>query len=242
MKKHTFIIILLLLVKSGWAQNTNLDYKIALKVYNLTSFEEYSKTRRPDDSASYYFNYTSSDLQILHPTVAIQWKAKKNNLHEIELTGFKLNKLGSKKDIKYDTTNSGPVVNENNLTITLISIRYEYILNFNKRKDKKLVPSLGFGFNPYYRQNKYSPKVSSLFPACEQYIGLRTFITPRLTYYLSPKFFIDINIPLCIFEIYYLIDKEEDPAIPVNSRTINTFNFSQFPKLFSGRLGVGFKL
>lgn len=236
------LTLMIIVFKIGWGQNTNLDYKSALKTYNLTTFEEQSKSRRLNDTSSYRIQNSSTSLQILHPTIAFQWKSKKNNFHEIELTSLVLGKNGTKTEIINDTTNNSQIINGENLTTTAISLRYEYILNFNKSKDSRFVPSIGFGINPYYRQNNYSPKISSSFPTSEISVGMRTFITPRLTYFVNSKLFIDINIPLCFFDTFYFIDKEDNPSVPVQQRTITTFNYNQFPKILSGRLGVGLKI
>jgi len=236
MKKYILIILLLLFIKNSWAQNTNLDYKNAIKIYNLSTFEEYRELK--SDS----FRYTATTLQLLHPTIAFQWKTKKNNFHEIELTNFMLSKVGTKTETVTNTSGNAQMVSGNDLTTTLISLRYEYILNFNKSKDKKLVPSIGFGINPYFKQNNYSPKISSSFPTSEDFIGARTFITPRLTYYIKPKIFIDINVPLCLFDTHYLKEEEDNPAIPANQRTATSYDFELFPKIYSGRLGIGLKI
>ena len=235
------LLLLIIVVKTGWTQNTNLDHKSSLKIYNLTTFEERTKSRRLSDSSSYRYQYTNTTLQILHPTIAFQWKSKKNNFHEIELTSLMLGKIGTQTEIINDTINNGQTISGSDLKTSVISARYEYILNFNKSKDSKFVPSIGFGINPYYRQNNYSPKISSSFPTSEISVGMRTFITPRLTYFVTSKLFIDVNIPLCFFDTFYFVDKEDNPVIPVQQRTITTFNYSQFPKIFSGRFGVGLK-
>lgn len=138
MKKYSLIVLLLILIKSGWTQNSNLDYKYALKVYNLTSYEEYAKSKMLNDTSSYLLQYTTTTLQILHPTIAFQWQTSKNNFHEFELTSFMLRKLGIKTDTKNDTTNNGQAVSESDLTTTAISVRYEYILNFRKRRTRNL--------------------------------------------------------------------------------------------------------
>lgn len=241
-KKLLTLLLLIIVVKIGWSQNTNLDYKTGIKVYNLTIFDEQTKSRRLNDTSSNRYQYTNTTLQILHPTIAFQWKSKKNNFHEIELTSLMLGKMRAKTEIVNDTTNNGQTISGGNLTTTAISVRYEYILNFNKSKESKFVPSIGFGINPYYRQNNYSPKNSSSFSTREISAGMRTFITPRLTYFVTSKLFIDVNIPLCIFDTSYFFDKEDNPAIPVQQRNISTFNFNQFPKVFSGRIGIGLKL
>lgn len=243
MKKKLLILLLLtIVVQIGWSQNTNLDYKSAIKIYNLTTFDEQTKSKRLNDTSSNSYQYSNTTLQIFHPTIAFQWKSRKNNFHEIELTSLMLGKIGTKTEIGNETINKGQTISGGNLTTLAISVRYEYILNFNKSKDRKLVPSIGFGINPYYRQNNYSPKISSSFPTSDISIGLKAFITPRITYFLTSKLFIDINIPLCFFDTFYFVDKENNPTIPVQERKITTFNYNQFPKFFSGRFGIGLKL
>jgi hypothetical protein len=242
MNRNCLIITTLIFIKSALSQNTLLDYKYALKIYNLSTFEENNKTRRVNNSASYYYNFKSTTLQVLHPTIAFQWKAKKNNFHEMELTSLIVGKLSTKTEILNDSTNSIQTLNGSDLINSAISLRYEYIMNFSKSKVNKLLPSLGFGFNPYFKRNKYFPKVSSIFPTSESYFGIRTFINPRLTYFITSNLFIDINIPICFFDTYYFTDKEDNPSVPANERKIVLFSYNQFPKIFSGRIGFGIRL
>lgn len=238
-KKLLILILLIIVVKIGWTQNTTLDYKSALKIYNLTSFDEQTISRKLTASSPLY-QYTNTTLQILHPTIAFQWQSKKNNFHEIELTSFMLGKIGTTTDTI--TTNIAQTISGGDLTITSISLRYEYILNFNKSKDSKFFPSIGFGINPYYRQINNSPKTSSSFHTSDINIGMRAFVIPRISYFLTSKLFFDVNIPLCFFDTSYYAGKEDNPAFSLLERTTNTYKFSLFSKVFSGRIGIGIKL
>lgn len=242
MKKSILTILFSFSIICAWTQNMRLDYKIGIKLYNLTSFDEYERSRTINDTSSNTVYYTTSTLQIFHPTIAFQWNTKKNNFHEIELTNFILGKLMTSTENNGDTTNIGQTKTGYDLVTSFISARYEYILNFNKIKDRKLVPSLGFGISPYYKQNNYSPKISSSYATSEIYFGAKVFLIPRLTYYLSSRFFIDVNIPICFLDSYFLIDEEDNPSISLEERIISTFNFNEFPKIFGGRIGVGLKL
>jgi hypothetical protein len=242
MKKYVLIIPLLLFLKNGWAQNTNLDYKNAIKIYNLTTFEEYERSERLNDTSSNYYVYTTRNLQILHPTIAFQWKTKKNNFHEIELTNFIIDKAVTKTELTDSTFSNAYLLSGSDITTTSIALRYEYILNFFKSKERKLVPSLGFSMSPYFKQNKFSPLVATSFPSSERYIGSRAFVTPRITYYLRPRFFIDLNVPLCVLDAYTMTEKSEDPSIPESERTVKSINFQGLPTIFSGRIGIGLKL
>jgi len=243
LKKTTlFFLFLLVFVKTSWSQNTNLNYYSGIKLYNTTIFEEQSKSMLVSDTSSIRIQYTNTNSQILHPTIAFQWKSKTNNFHEIELTNFMVNKVGTKTEYVSDTSASGLLISGQDIVTTALSVRYEYILTFNKSKDSKLVPSLGFGVNPYFRKNKISPLASSSFPASENSFGLRAFLTPRITYFVTSKLFVDVNIPLCLFDNFILTETRDNANLPVEERTVSTFNFNQFPNFFSGRIGIGLKL
>jgi hypothetical protein len=243
MKKKTLALVLsIILVKLGWAQNTNLDYKSALKIYNLTTFEEQTKSTRINGTAPFRYESTNSALKIIRPTIAFQWKTGKNNFHEIELTNLMLGKTMTKTEFVNDSTTNRQTVTGSDISTTALSVRYEYILRFSESKDRKLVPSVGFGINPYYERNNYSPIISSSFPTSETSLGMRTYLTPRISYFVTSKVFIDVNIPVCVFDSFYLSDKTDNPTIPIDNRTISSFSYNQFPKLFSGRIGVGIKI
>jgi hypothetical protein len=236
------LLLMLFIVKTSEGQNTQLDYQSALKIYNLSTYEEQTTFTPLSDTSSYRQQNTTTSLQLLRPSIAFQWKSKKNNFHEIELISFSLGKNGTKSENINDSTNTGQLISSVDFTSTVISVRYEYILNFNKSKESKFVPSIGFGANPYFRKNDIAPKTSNAFPSSETAIGMRAFITPRLSYYFTSKLFLDVNIPLCLFDNAITTIKNENPSIPISQQKISAFDFSQFPRLFSGRIGIGIKL
>ena len=115
-------------------------------------------------------------------------------------------------------------------------------MTFRKEKEKKLIPSFGFAASPYFKLTHYSPVLANAYPTTESFFGARFFVTPRLTYYLSSKFFIDINIPLCVLSTYFLTDRADNPALPVNERRAYTFSFETFPSILNARIGIGIKI
>ncbi|MDQ3048793.1 MAG: hypothetical protein M3R27_14680, partial [Bacteroidota bacterium] len=195
MKRLASVSAAIIISLNVMAQNTSLDYKHAIKVYNLSSFDEFRRSERVNDSSSEYYSYTTTNLRILHPSVAFQWKTSKNNFHEIELTDLALNKAGSITSLKNDTSNTSYMLSGDDVTTTSIALRYEYILTLRKSKESKLVPSVGFALGIFYQQNKYDPKISSSFPSKETIFGTRMYVTPRLCYYLNSRIFLDLNIP-----------------------------------------------
>jgi hypothetical protein len=242
MKSYILLIFLFLSIQinKGWSQNINLDYKHALKVYNLSTFDDYNKTNEDTFGLK---STTISLTQILHPTIAFQWKTKKNNFQEIELTNFTFNVAGTKTELINMYTGKAQLQsNSCNLTQTYISLRYEYIKNFNKSKDKKLVPSLGLSLSPYFKRNMIKPLKSDEYMTGDQILGCRGFIIPRLNYYISPKLFIDFDIPLCIFDFYYITEVNKNPSLSLLEQRHSSSNSKVTPGIFSARIGIGLKI
>ena len=112
MKKFILLLTAIQFVIHCFSQNTNLDYKKAIKIYNLTSYEKYSKSEYIDDSSSAYLLSTVSDLQILHPTFAFQWKTRKNNFQEIEISYLMLGKKSTIQILEEDLVSGQQVLVE----------------------------------------------------------------------------------------------------------------------------------
>lgn len=242
MKRIHVILFALIFTSNIKAQNTNLDYSGALKISNLTSYEAYSTSTSPDTVSSSYQQTTHTALTVFHPTVAYQWKTDKNNFHEVELTGLMLANKRSQTVLKNDSSNIDPTIGGMKTLTAELSLRYEYILTFSKMKESKLVPSVGFALNPFYRQSSNTPVLSNMFPSSEKQFGIRAFITPRITYFMTQKIFLDLNIPLCFSEFNYTALRQANPLIPADYRTTSTLNFYQFPKFVSARIGIGIKI
>jgi hypothetical protein len=242
MKSIHVILFVLAFTNTANAQNTNLDYSGALKIYNLTSYETYTTSVFTDTTNSNYHFSKHSALTVFHPTVAYQWKTTKSNFHEVELTGLMFANKRSQTVLMNDSTNINPTIGGMNTLTSELSLRYEYILTFNKMKESKFVPSVGFGLNPFYRRISNRPVLSNMYPSSERQFGVRAFITPRITYFVTQKFFLDLNIPLCFSEFNLTALRQDNPVIPFDHRTTSTINFYQFPKFLSARIGIGIKI
>ncbi len=238
MKNYLLLFLLFSIINTSWAQNQDYDYKTAVKVYNLTSFEKKTKSLIAISSISE--RHLIKTNTILNPTIALQWKAKNNNSHEVELTNFRLNVKSN--EIVSDSTISNYYGENSHLTSTFLSARYEYIFNAKKQNTKRLKTGFGFGVNPYFSQSVFNSRIPYVFPKSEVSVGARVFFTPRLTYFISSKLFIDFNLPICFFDMYYDFDKFNNPSLPLNQRTVKTFTFENFPSFYSGRIGFGIKI
>ena len=224
------------------SQNSNIDYKYSIKLYNLSRYEETEQSKFMNSTTHDYFFDKKNNLQIFHPTLAIQWRTKKNNFQEIELVDMKWEKQESTTQLRNDSTHGNMLLSGEKVAETSIALRYEYTFVFNKKKEKRFVPSLGLAASPYLQSYKSSPELSASFPTTERHTGLRMFVTPRITYFFKQKMFLDFNIPICIAQAEYSEEYTDNPSLPANQKQISSFDFNGIPKTFSARIGIGIKL
>lgn len=223
-------LVLTALSTTAIAQSSTLG-KYQIKLYalvttNATSINNtYNSNRK---SISYvFFN------EKLNPTFAINKRTHKGNRHEIELTAFAVNETSNR------TTYSNPGISQvatgGSVQESKFALRYEYIYVF--LKDKKIQPSIGGAVSPYYAKYNFTPLSSSVFPFKEYAFGIQTFIIPRISYNISKRFFVDLNVPLKITENQFSSRHEYNPTEQNN--TSNNNSFTAFEDMFYARLGIG---
>lgn len=239
--KKLLIASLLLFIRSVSAQNPNMEYNYSIKLYNFTGHSFKDKTLRIPGSAQYFYHQRSG-WEVLHPTVAFQFKSRTGNFHEIEMSDLKLRKNTIIEQEINDSANTNFVIGGGQVTESAVVFRYENILIFNSDREKKLVPALGVGISPYFQGLGVILNVSNRFKTRETYLGANFFVAPRINYFINEKFFLDLNIPVTLFDLHLQSVVEDNPAIPVSQRKTSSLNFSMLPKIFSARVGVGMKL
>jgi len=223
------------------AQNAKLDYKFALKLYNQTSFEQSINTVFAD-TLNLNVRDANTTWQYVHPTIAFQWRSKKQNFREIELIDLYFNKKTESREQLDSNGNTDNVLSKRDLYSSGISLRYEYTVIFKKLKASNFVPSISYAASTYFKVDQFVPKSSNQFKNTQSTLGARGFIIPRLTYFVGSKLFVDLNVPICVMDLYYRVNVNEKPGIPVNQQRISNINFELFPKVISVRIGVGIKI
>lgn len=239
--KHLFLAsCAIFFVVQIQAQNMNLDYQQAFKFYSQTTYMDDIKSSDVDSNGNYSYS-RSRTLRIFQPTIAFQWKNKKGNFHEIELTQFKINRNNNISEMKNANSGSSTINGGTKKTELNFAFRYEYIINFLKSKETKFVPSLGLGASPYFNFSTTDPASSTSYATSFLNSGLRVYLSPRITYYFHSKFFLDLNLPICLGDTYISRARVENPVFTPEQQVNTTIYVESFPKLFSGRIGLGYK-
>lgn len=238
-KSLLFATMLLSIAAPSFAQNPNLDFKYAIKVSNMATLEKRVFLTRHSDS--FVTISRDNDLKIFNPTIAFQIKNKKQNVHEIELTSLELQR--EKNSTIYYRDNLGELQKLQTLAgatfiNTNIAFRYEYIINFAKKQNSRFMPSLGLAAMPYYQRSRMIPELSVYYPETRTYIGVRGFVTPRVSYLISKRLSADVNIPVCVTDFYSEIFRTNNPTFPAAAQRNSITNLETMPKFFSVRAGL----
>lgn len=212
--------------------------KAYLNVSN-SSFKPYIYTRYQSPIQTYKTRGHIKDY--IHPSVAVNYQNKRKNQHEIELNRVSI----TNTDIYIDKTDSIGGISSfrsQSLTTTIVRLRYEYILSFNKKPSAKIEPSVGFGALAYYEGVKATPYESSNFPTSVAYFGTRLMITPRMSVNLTKRVFADINIPICIMDAGIAKQTIRNPTLPTRAQRYSIADVELFPSYNSLRIGAGLRI
>lgn len=241
MNRTCFTAGLALLAFGAAGQDAAPKLQRSLLVYNLTDWERYSHSDDGGDTS--FFRTAESMLRIFHPTIAYRWEQRKGRFHELELIDFRFS--AREKTVRPVAPSAGVSASAmagEQITQAALSVRYEYQTYIRHRENRPWQISLGLGINPYYFLHLLQPLVTTHFPERVHTAGMRLHAVPRFTWHFAERLFLDVNLPVCVAELRFQHRYDETPTLPIDERSSLLSEFNTFPALFSGRIGLGFKL
>lgn len=182
----------------------------------------------------------SDEVNFNRISLAIDIGTKKGYTHEIEFLIPELSK--SYKDIQYPMNYEFRKENSSfDGEISSYSLRYELSKTLTN-KDKKLGFHLGAGINPYYVLVEYIPNVQNTYYSSTKVYGFALNLVPRIKYKISSRFFIDLNVPLKVYDLRAEKYRVKNPAIPINQQTKIDYSNTFFESVYTFRLGLMYRL
>lgn len=174
---------------------------------------------------------------------ALNISLENGNSHEFELSRFKLDFSENETILTNDSLNRVEIVDGTRKLNSFIAIRYEYGLSLKRsEKESKLHPYLGLSIQPYFQNYMETPIISNRFPTSTNQFGALLSITPRINYNLKGNWYLDLNVPIQVYDFNVSLITEENPINPVEERTTTEMNLNIFPYNILLRLGVGIRI
>ena len=85
------------------------------------------------------------------------------------------------------------------------------------------------------------PWVSLSYPSSETRFGTVLAIVPRLQYNINKSWYLDLNIPVSIADIYFRSSRIDNPTVPGPDRTTTTMVLEEIPLNVHVRFAAGLR-
>jgi len=181
------------------------------------------------------------DYQIGYPTFAIGFGSHDDNYQEFELSQLIINRSSDEIRTTVDGED-GELKAGTRTTAAQVALRYEHNMIIFLREESRLRYYAGISYNPYFSSSSFTPINTAFFPTSQRRIGLVLSFVPRLNYYITPKWFLDLNILVNVVDVYREKNKTDNPQVPASERVTKTTEFTFMPRYFQFRLGVGLRI
>lgn len=170
-------------------------------------------------------------------TPAFTVETPKQNFHEFELSRIVLRSEESEMLIEELIPGLEEAIPMQKTSEVLIAIKYEYNLMIGTlKRHYNTRPYIGFAFTPYIANSKITPLTSAGKKTSETNFGSTLSITPRVSFVMNKKFFLDLNIPITMAQINVEQFKGDNRAHSTNTE------YSTLPGILAFRVGLGMKL
>lgn len=172
-------------------------------------------------------------------SLAFVFTSRKRSFHEVEFQIPEFSKPIDKLDfpLKYTFFKGEPFESAGNS----FSFRYEFGKLLGD-KSKPINFLLSAGINPYYMRLEYTPTTSSAYYQSRTFYGFALNATPRLLFKLNPRFSIDLNLPLRIYNFQKAYYRQDNPILPAQQQRSTKTNHLFLEPVYTLRLGLMWQL
>jgi hypothetical protein len=198
--------------------------QITLKLYENIDYATNPENTNSDD--------VKSTLHFSRLSFGVQFQQKKPYFQEFELSF-------SQKAV--------PVVHvdhkSDNVDIDKYYLGIQYEVNrFVTNADNRLRFSLGGGTLLYYLFEKRTPENNDYYHHKHQYLGMTINLVPRLAYEISHKLIAEISGKIGLFDIRQDWNKIYSQKFPIRPYRVSDTETEFFPKAYTLRIGLGYRL
>lgn len=188
------------------------ERKISLRLYNQIMMEA------ENGRLSYsLFNFSPS----------VSYETNNNHFHELMIS-----------DLTFK--NGKPIEDYLGLFDSkIIKAGLGYSFNYNAIKSKRWNTFIGLGITYFSENIRKESTVSTYFPRWLHTNTIEAVLIPRLTFNISDKIYMDVNIPIKAYQLNRIDDRHD--FTPFGSYQETTYNDAVFPNQYTVNVGVGLR-
>ncbi|MGC3947382.1 MAG: hypothetical protein QM762_23180 [Chryseolinea sp.] len=203
-----------------------------VKIYQNTDFFDAEITDTDTRTQTTVHNVNANRF-----SVALNLFSKRRVIHELELFIPEVSKSldNMQYPMVYDLKKGSSISGKG----TSYSVRYELSRTLT-REDKRLKFSGGVGINPYYVHLEYLPLNTYTYYADSRLYGAAVNITPHLTFDLTPRFCLDLSVPIKVYDFRANEYQVRNPAIPIEQQISKNYSSIFFESAYTIRLGISY--
>jgi hypothetical protein len=218
------------------AQNPNLDFKVAAKVSNLTTYQTGeiggSGLVSGQPMRLRYF-------QAIHLVPAVVWMGRKGLWNEVSV--IQANWEETKGNGVFDSTPFPHSARSHRLQNVVFSAQYGKFLPFFRKKDTHWVPMLGVELRSSYAQVNQVPTFLNDYTFRRLRGDLWGYLTPRLSWFPSKRCFADLSLKVQCFDLILSQSKDISGNRPAEIATRHGAEIYFLNPVFAASVGFGYK-
>ena len=202
--------------------------------------EEVQTFQGGQNGATYTYQWSEKGLKNVN--LGIYKLGNKGFYHELSLTTLEFGVRDVMATVTEPPLNIAIPIEGDRAEVFRAGFQIESGLTTPKWLGRFFRPGIGLGAIPEFAYFRSTPNTSQRFPFRDLSFGLGLNLVPRLHFRLSERIGLITVVPIRIGTVDFSYNKNFDPALPDEQRSVNTTSFEIKPKVDFWRLGVAVKL
>lgn len=121
------------------------------------------------------------------------------------------------------------------------AFRYEVFKDLTPNR-KELQFAIGAALHPYYVSIRHTPIMDGIYPSSMEWYGANLNLIPRVTYAISERLHLDLNVPVKAFDYRFHKEQINNPAIPIRQQINQYAKSIFFEGAYTIRFGIAYSL
>jgi hypothetical protein len=227
--KHFLLFAFIVISTFSVAQNkTGLKIYHNTDIFNVEYKHRYNTT--PQTTSEQKINFNRFSIAVDIPS--------RRFIHELEVFIPEISKSVERAQYPFDSQFTLNDAYDD--SFYSFALRYEITKQITKDKSP-LSFSVGAGLNPGFTVAIYDPLAPTVYSQTHKTFSVSLNLIPRISYAISKKISLDLNVPLKVYDFRFLFWEVENPNIPYNMQKQDETQHVFFEDVYTIRFGIQYR-